>query len=308
MKLGFFGYAQHYVPDPLLTDGPRLYFMERPNGNAVAAMIAQVSAEGSDTVHFPTTRYSTTLLSPQLLDISPDRTQLLVGSRLEGEFPLFVLPLLGGSPRHLANLLGHDATWTPDGQGIVYANGQDLLVVQRQGYQPRELGALPGIAHWLRWSPDGTRLRFTLTDSKTNTSSIWEMLHDGTLLHPLLSHWNDPPAECCGNWTNDGRYFLFQSAKNNRTQIFAIQEKTSLLRKVTGVPTQLTAGPLNYFTPVPSLDGRRVFVVGSQPRGELLRFDSKSQEFVHSPSRRCASRTGMGVSPRPTRSCVCDGG
>jgi Tol biopolymer transport system component len=136
------------------------------------------------------------------------------------------------------------------------------------------------VAQWLRWSPDGTRLRFTLYDPKTGSNSLWEIAADGTRPHPILSDFNDPPAECCGNWTHDGRFFLFQSTKNNRTHIFAIQEKTGLFGKVADGPIQLTAGPLNYYAPLPSADGKKVFVVGSQPRGELSRWDSKTQQFA----------------------------
>ena len=38
---------------------------------------------------------------------------------------------------------------------------------------------------------------------------------------------------------------------------------------------QLTNGPLQFGFPVPSQDGKKVFMVGSQPRAELLRFDPK---------------------------------
>jgi Tol biopolymer transport system component len=42
----------------------------------------------------------------------------------------------------------------------------------------------------------------------------------------------------------------------------------------------LTSGPLSFVSPQPSLDGKRIFAIGDQPRGELERFDAKSGEFV----------------------------
>jgi Tol biopolymer transport system component len=42
----------------------------------------------------------------------------------------------------------------------------------------------------------------------------------------------------------------------------------------------VTSGAPDYTSPVPSLDGNKLFVVGSQRRGELQRFDIKSHEFV----------------------------
>jgi Tol biopolymer transport system component len=118
-----------------------------------------------------------------------------------------------------------------------------------------------------------------VNDPKTNSNSLWEVAADGSHLHPFLLGWNNPSSECCGNWTPDGRYFIFQSTQNSRTHIWAIQEKAGLLRKSMGEPIQLTAGPLNYYSPVPSVDGKKLFVVGSQPRGELSRLNSKTQQF-----------------------------
>lgn len=45
-------------------------------------------------------------------------------------------------------------------------------------------------------------------------------------------------------------------------------------------PMKLTAGPLYIRTPLPSKDEKKLFVVGVQPRGELVRYDAKSGEFV----------------------------
>ena len=259
--------------NPMFTDGPRLYFMESSNNHFT---LMQVSASGGDPIQF-TNPFSSTVL----FGISPDRSQMLVGSYTNGgEMPIWIVPTLGGSPRRVSGLLVADATWTPDGQKIVYAHKNDLLIVQSQGGEPQKLVTLPGVAQWLRWSPDGTRLRFTLYDPKTGSNSLWEIAADGTRPHPILSDFNDPPAECCGNWTHDGRFFLFQSTKNSRTHIFAIQEKAGLFGKVADGPIQLTAGPLNYYAPLPSADGKKVFVVGAQPRGELSRWDSKTQQFA----------------------------
>jgi dipeptidyl aminopeptidase/acylaminoacyl peptidase len=41
----------------------------------------------------------------------------------------------------------------------------------------------------------------------------------------------------------------------------------------------LTFGPLNYRAPLPSLDSKRIFVVGEQWRGELARYDTKTQQW-----------------------------
>jgi Tol biopolymer transport system component len=96
----------------------------------------------------------------------------------------------------------------------------------------------------------------------------------------LLPGWNDPPAECWGNWTSDGRYFVFQSTRSGKTGIYSIAEKGGLFRKARKEPVLLTTGPLNYYSPVPSLDGKRIYALGSQPRGELQRYDSKTGQLA----------------------------
>ena len=146
--------------------------------------------------------------------------------------------------------------------------------------KPVKLPLYPADVSWLRWSPDGKKLRFTVADSKTNVNSIWEVSASGGDLHVLLPGWSSPPAECCGSWTPDGKYFVFQSSHGGRSDIWALREADGFLRPGKSKPVQLTSGPLDFLGPVPSKDGKRLFVIGSQPRGELARYDAKSQQFV----------------------------
>jgi Tol biopolymer transport system component len=122
-------------------------------------------------------------------------------------------------------------------------------------------------------------VRFTVSDP-AGTSSIWEVGADGNNLHRLLEGWNKPAAECCGNWTVDGNYYVFESTRNGAASIWALREGAGILRKRLGDPVLLTAGPINYLSPVPSLDGKKIFVIGHQPRGELIRYDLKTGQFV----------------------------
>ncbi len=266
-KISRLGYAT------LVTDGARLYFTEVATGVPV---LMQVSTAGGDVLPVPGP-----FQSAYLNDISPNRSELLVENfdELRNESRLWALSVPGGSGRRLGDLAGHDGSWSPDGQSIVYANGRDLFVAQARGGGARKLVSLPGTAFWPRWSPDGRALRFTVIDAATNSTALWEASADGGQLHALLPGWNDPPAECCGNWTLDGRYFVFQAAFEGRTQIFAMAEKRGLFR-TRQAPVQVTNGPLSFHSPVPSLDGKKLYVVGSQPRGELARFDRQTKQFA----------------------------
>jgi Tol biopolymer transport system component/DNA-binding winged helix-turn-helix (wHTH) protein len=259
---------------PLVTDGSRIYFYHMQNG---VLGLGQVSAAGGETVPIPSPLGNT-----PLLDIAPNRNELLA-MQIEGCDTgwLWILPLLGGAPRRLTDRLALAGSWSPDGQRILYSSGYDLYLVSNDGSESRKLMTTPGIAYWLRWSPDGRVVRFTLYDPGTNLYSLWEALADGTHLRPLLPGWNNPPDECCGNWTPDGKYFVFQSRRQGVSNIWAIREKRGLFRKSSSAPVQLTTGPMNVYTPVSSPDGRRLFVVGgASPRGELVRYNSRSHQFV----------------------------
>ncbi len=264
----------------LVTDGSRLYFCELAGTNSV---LAQVSVRGGEVVRIPTP-----FPEVEALGVDPDHGELLVANHgLEAahqklqtdEGPLWVVPALGGAARRVGEVIHHGATWSPDGRSIVYANGHDLYIAHSDGTDVRRLLAVPGLPYRPRWSPDGKLLRFSLHDSKTNTSSLWQVQGDGSGLRPLLPGWKQPSAECCGNWTPDGRSFVFQSSHDGRTDIWAIREKSGLHRPSTE-PVQLTSGPIDFLDPLPSADGKELFVVGSQPRGELVRYDLKAQRFL----------------------------
>jgi serine/threonine protein kinase/Tol biopolymer transport system component len=259
----------------LVTDGSRLYFVDDQLG------LAQTSVTGGQTVPIPTSSLAG-LGFITLFDVSPDGSELLLGT-FQGTFPqgsLWTLPVLGGSPRRLGNLEVRSAAWSPDGKSIVYSKGNEIFVAKSDGSEPRHLLTTAGVSPWLRWSPDGKILRFTVNDPRTNNRTIWQASADGTHLHPLLPGWNNPPNECCGEWTPDGRYFVFEATRQGTANVWALREGHSLFRSADREPVQLTTGPMNIGEPVPSRDGKKLFVQGWQPRGELVRYDAKSEQFV----------------------------
>ncbi len=249
------------------TDGARLYFND-------SLGIAQVSGSGGEVVRVPVPAPTMWLLA-----VSPDGATLLVveeaGTAYNG--PLWALPVLGGSPRRLGEAVGQAAAWSPDGQMMVYANGHDLFLAKNDGAEPHKLVSAPDRAFYPAWSPDGTVIRFTVGgDFTTAQSSLWQVSVNGTGLRPLFPAWHTPPGECCGQWTPDGKYFVFRSRGN----IWALAEKGSLFGKANAQPVQLTSGPMTFFSPLPSKDGKKLFVVGGLARGELARYDAKSAAFV----------------------------
>ncbi len=258
----------------LVTDGNRIYFTENsPTGYG----IAQVSSGGGETaaIELP-------FANPAVTDVSPERSELLVEQNTtDPSFDGFYwsVPVPGGSPHRLGDVLGHDAVWAPNGK-LLFAKGNDLYVAEHDGANPRKLATAPDLPGGFRFSPDGTRIRFTVLGQVNNTAAIWEARADGGDMHPLFPGWNNSPSECCGNWTADGKYYVFQSFKGGSNNIWVVSERSVWWEKVAHEPVQLTTGPLQFSSPLPSKDGKKLFVVGAQGRAELVRYDAKSGEFV----------------------------
>lgn len=250
------------------TDGLRVFFPEFYNGRVGLSYVLTGGGEAHRFVTPPE------ISRPAVADISRDGAELLIRSTMwsETEQPLWIAPSTGGSAQRLFSVMAHDAAWTPDRKSILYASGQDLILIARADGVERKLATLGGRAYWMRYSPDGSVVRFTALDPKTRAASLWQMNADGKNLHPLLAEWSSPRSECCGNWTADGKYFVFQSAHSGRPNIWGIREGTGL-RGGPPAPFEITSGPLDFFAPVPSPRGDQIFAIGANTRRELFHFN-----------------------------------
>jgi serine/threonine protein kinase len=258
----------------MLTDGARIYVTQfRPE----RIVVAQVSTTGGDS-----SEISTPIKSVMIQDISADHSQLLVGTLVptgSRETPLWAVPLPAGSPRRLGNIVSSSASWSRDGRQMVFVKGSDLYLANSDGTSERHLLSATSTVFLPIFSPDGSRIRFTEQD-QTNSLSLWEVRVDGSNPHQLLKGWHNPPAECCGRWTQDGRYYIFESGTGRTSDLFALAESTSIFRKVPSTPTRLTAGPLLFNTVLPDSSGHKLFVEGTQQHGELVRYDAASKQFL----------------------------
>jgi serine/threonine protein kinase/Tol biopolymer transport system component len=276
---GFVQLTQDGLPKSLAgTDGSRLYLEEEAPGQTFP--IAQVSITGGNILPIPGLP-----LGMRLLNISPDGADLLVtnapGTTFEG--PLWVYPVLGGPPRRLAGLEGSDGAWSPDGKKLVYAKGNDLFVVGSDGSSSQKPITVAGFAFDTAWSPDGKEIRFTVRALQGPIRSLWQVSADGTNLHRLLAGWHTGGTECCGKWTPDGNYFVFEAileGQNQVPQLWVVRETGSFLHKVSHEPVELTSGTTAYTQPLPSKDDKKLYAVAGFRRGELDRYDGRTKTFA----------------------------
>ena len=273
----------------LVSDGSRIYYAQvRPDGT----VLGQVSVAGGEVSTIPTP-----LSNAYVLDISRDHSQLLISTvpTTGREAPFWSQPLPSGSPRRLGDLIGNWACWSPDGKNLLFIRGEAFYLANADGSNPHRLFTFHGYAYFAYYSPDGRRIRFTLQDDRANTASIWEVRADGSRLHQILPGWHNPPLECCGRWSPDGRYYVFQSGTVHQNDLYAIADSRRWFTKTKHEPVQLTMGPLLFFAPLVSDDHRKLFSPATQMRGELVRYDPTSKQFF--PFMRGISASEVAFSP-----------
>jgi serine/threonine protein kinase/Tol biopolymer transport system component len=262
------------------TDGPRVYFVESVNEQAV---LSQVSASGGEISRIPTP-FANTILR----DVSPARSELLVDS-FSGEgflsagsaSPAWIVPIPAGPPRRVGDVLVNTAAWSRDSRQLAYAQGRDIYLARWDGAGPHKLLTASRRCSDLQFSPDGKYLRLS-TGDPDRSSRLWEVGIDGKGLHPLLpdGFHHQESGECCGRWSADGRYYFFMTFHNSLPQIWALRERAGIFRRSSPDPLPITTGPLAYFSPSPALAGDRLFVIGEQQRAQLQRLEAKSQQFI----------------------------
>jgi Tol biopolymer transport system component/DNA-binding winged helix-turn-helix (wHTH) protein len=272
-KLSNSGHA--LLGENLLSDGARLYYTERDIGTE--PHLRQILLNGNED-------NLVTGLPPDSLirSLSPDHTTFLVLSRSEiaaGRFsPVWIVPVVGGPARRVGNLRSDDIAWSSNGSWLALGRANQLFIARPDGTEERLLATLPGEVFYPRWSPDDRRLRFSVSDVK-GQFAIWEIGAEGQNLHQLQFNWPGSPMESFGEWTADGRYYVFASRRDGISNLWAIEDKSDWLHRHRPEPVQLTAGPMSYFRPLPSRDGTQMFALGRQLGGTLLRYDMKRKSF-----------------------------
>ncbi len=264
----------------LLADDSELFVTELPAANRV---IAKVS--------LPDSRRSL-VASPfsnlQALDLSPDRSRLLVAPIQAGssDDEFWTLPVGSGSPQRIGDLAGRDASWSADGQHLVFSQGAALYVAGAAGTEKHELYTAQGPIFAPHFSPNGQRIRFTVSDAAQNTTSIWEIGQDGSNPRALLGNWQYASTACCGNWTADGRYYIFQASlalpntSTNRSALWALRDSAPGTNDNESGIVRLTSGAMSFGNASLARNDKKMWAIGVKPVGEVVKYDVASKKFI----------------------------
>src|SRR5215813_1200426 len=280
----------------IVSDGARLYFVSRESGQQ-ALMTTSIHGGSVEKLSSP---FESTIL----FDLSPDRTQLLIGpyGHDDDQIPLWIWPAHGGVPHRLGEVLASDAAWSPIGDLITFTRGDRLLTVRRDGSGVTEVHKFVGRPHSPVWSEDGKRIRFTVTDLDKSTDEMWEIGVDGKRLRHILLNANTDAHDTTGAWAKDDRYFLFTAGSDSHlsevvdsiSNVWASRESTGVFSR-RHVPTELTHGPVAFRSVTGTDDSSRFFALGTHPEYQLIRMNPRTgQNDVVLPD---AGATDVDVTP-----------
>jgi serine/threonine protein kinase/Tol biopolymer transport system component len=255
----------------LFTDGSRLYFSSR-------GIPSEMAVGGGPIVPMR-------ILEPGMLlrDISADASNAL-GLKFDGEDTmgrgtLWTTATLGGTPRKLSDHLAFAARWSPDGRFVVFSDEQTLYRIGADGANLTRIWEAPSEVRDLAFSPDGRQLSVTV-GSPPDTSRLWRLSADGQNAHPLPFSWPADADQYYGQWTPDGRHFLFTSSREGRNNLYEVVAPPWFEFWKKPYPVLITGNQIPIMASVPSRDSRGLFVLGRMDEAAMRAYDPRLKKLA----------------------------
>jgi len=248
---------------PLLTDGRRLFFLELVGGSS---RVFSVPISGGEC-----TMLNIPLPNLALEGISWNGAKLLLRSEAHEGYSLWSYSLATESLQRLCGGFAR-GSWASDGTLAAMrvpkyrGDSSSIVILGRRGSVRTDI---PGEIGDLAWSPDGTKLRFSLLELKRESRAQWEMDRQGAAKRVAsLSGGHTWTSE--GSWSRDGKNFVYTAGSSLQRDLWIVRDK----------PFRLTnGGPGSWGWPIFSHDGSTIFAAHRSVRSELVRLDENSNSW-----------------------------
>ncbi len=256
---------------PLFTDGARLYFQGRGSPALVAVTGGMVAPMNG-------------LQGRYLTDISRDGSKVLTWisdpNDIVGRGSLWVSSSLGGRPRRLTDHLGQAARWFPNGRSVAFADMGTLYTCDADGGNLKKLWSSPQFILDLNISPDNGEFTLSLAKDEQHPPRLWRLNTAGSDLHVVPLDWPDRVKAYAGQWTPDGRRFLFLSDDRGLTNAYELVSPPWYEFWKKPAPVRLTGNQIDILAMAPTPDSKTLFVLGRMDQGMMQVFDTHTRKFV----------------------------
>ena len=123
----------------------------------------------------------------------------------------------------------------PGTGGVIFTingtRGQQIMAVDLEAKNPKELTTSNGANGWPAVSPDGKQIVFS--SSRKGAFNLYVMQRAGTRLRRLTE---SPTSDLHASWSPDGKRIAFTSTRDGNYEIYLINADGTQLRRVTNHP------------------------------------------------------------------------
>jgi DNA-binding winged helix-turn-helix (wHTH) protein/Tol biopolymer transport system component len=259
---------------PLVTDGRRVFFRERlgDHWHTVAVPVA-----GGDAVPL-----DVPLADDWPVHVSSDGSKLVLLSPDGATSKVWAYSM----PSRELGLLRSgvsDAVLSPDGKKLAATTGADLSIFAPDGVVKSKTD-LPAYPSFIRWSPDGHTLRFSLPDFPNSTKSAeWEFNERDSRARRLARISDGHEFVGAGSWSARGHYFFYEAGAgfNLNLSLWVAGESHWLQLLGAWKPRRLTSAESgSWQSPATDPnDESTVFAIYRYLRSELARFETASKTW-----------------------------
>ncbi len=109
---------------------------------------------------------------------------------------------------------------------------------------------------------------------------LWSLSADGQNAHPLRLDWPPDASQQSGQWTPDGRHFVFSSDREERLNLYELVPPPWFAFWKNPAAARITGNQLPILAAAPMHDSKGLFVLGKTDEGAMRAFDPRSKKLL----------------------------